>query len=458
MGNEKLGRISPSFENSDALESAWEGNREHEGEGTYARGRYEELEKREKEIAEMIGVPDSALFNAGMATIATVIESEHLHSGDVVLCGKDMYGKTSELINSLEEQGVQVVLIDSGSEDEISSAIEKEKPRLIFLESVANATEMQVCDVEKLAELGEQAEIRYRDEYNPNTLLQKYIASRESLENFIPEMQKEILENLEEFKESSNPMVLRETVRIIEKAAGLSRKEAVRETARLAKYVLKEEREELTIVIDNTLSSPVLRNPLTEVGDSDVSVVVVESGTKHFQEGEDKITCGVAYSNSEEKLNHIKETRTRMGTYLQPNDEALLPKQLVLKMSETVKLQASNALQLAALLENVTSVNEVNHPNLDSHKDSELAEELSPDGLVTLFYIKVDDPMSFIDKVKKAGGDSIEIGTSFGHKKTRLLPNLRNSCVRIAAGAEDETEFERVMESFRTALTNSNND
>ncbi len=445
-------RISPSFKDSKDLEDEWQRNRGDRGSGTYARAGYEELRAREKEIAEMLGVPDAALFNAGMAAIATVLEAENLHPGSVVLCGKDMYGKTRTLAESLEGKGVRVVPIDSGDMAEIARAIDTERPRLIILEAVANAATMQVCDVRKLAELAEQANARYRTECTAASLLEKYLATREYAAHASPELKEGILEKIEEFKEGSNPMIFRDVVRTIEEALGLSRAEAVRETARLVKFVLKEERDSLALVLDNTLSSPVLRNPLNEVGERDVTAIVVESGTKHFQEGKDQVTLGVVYTNSGAELARIKAKRAEMGTYLQPHDEALLPEQLAAKMSETVKRQAAHALVLATLLEGTSGVDDVSHPNLSSHRDTELAQMLAPDGLVTLFYIKVADPTDFVDRIKEVAGDAIEIGSSFGHEKTRLLPMSQRGEVRIAAGAEDEASFARLVDSLKTAL------
>lgn len=445
-------RIAPSFKDPQALTDARKDNQAHTGEGTYARTGYRELREREREIAEMIGIPDAALFNAGMAALATVIEAENLHAGDVVLCGQDMYGKTKDLVNSLTERGVRVVPIDSGNIEEIRKAIENEKPRLILVEAVANAPQMQVCDVAELSKLAEEAETRYRSEYNPNVLLEKYLVTREYGAAFSLEQKEDILTSIAEFKEGSNPMVLRDVVRIIEGTTQFSRRDAILEVARLTKYLLKEERTSLTVVLDNTLSSPVLRNPLNEVGEREATVVVVESGTKHYQMGKDQITLGVVYSNSAAKLSRIKEKRTEIGTYLQPSSEALLPEQLTTKISEAVKLQATHALALAKLLEGTPGVTAVHHPNMASHKDSDLVQALAPEGITTLFYVIVEDPVRFVEDIKKVAGDAIEIGTSFGHEKTRLLPIPRKGAVRIAAGMEDETAFIRLTESFKEAL------
>jgi cystathionine gamma-lyase len=167
------------------------------------------------------------------------------------------------------------------------------------------------------------------------------------------------------------------------------------------------------------------------------------------------VTLGVAYTNDKETLDTITEERAKIGTYLQPMDEALLPDQLAATMRETVRRQATNALALATYLEGKPGIREVSHPNLPTHEDHELAGRLAPEGLVTLFYIAVDDPMGFVDKVKAVAGDVIEIGVSFGHEKTRLLPHSKNGDVRIAAGSEDEAGFARVMESFKIALADN---
>lgn len=445
-------RIALSYESSGDLRQSWEDRSRDNGEGTYARAGYRELREREHEIAEMIGVPDTALFNAGMAAIATVLEAEGLHQGDAVLCGKGMYGETKDMVISLAERGVRVVQVDSGDIEEIANAIETERPRLIILETTTNSVDMRVSDIGALAELIEQAENRYRSEYNPGSLLEKYLMSREYAQNIPFEARQEIIGMIDDFRDGSNPMVLRGTVHSIEEATHLSREEAIRETSRLVKYILREERGSLTLVLDNTLSSPVLRNPLDEVNGHDATIIVVESGTKHFQEGKDQITLGVVYTNDEGELKRIKEKRTEMGTYLQPVNEALLPEQLTERVSEIVKRQANHALALATLLEHLPGVEEVNHPNLSSHRDNELVQELAPEGLVTLFYIKVANPMEFVDKVKKVAGNAIEIGTSFGHEKTRLSPRPNKGEVRIAAGSESDEEFAELVRSFKTAL------
>ena len=237
----------------------------------------------------------------------------------------------------------------------------------------------------------------------------------------------------------------------MENETKLPRKEAIREMSRLVKNVISQSRGKLSLIIDNTLSSPVLHNPLRDLKGHDIEAVVVESGTKHYQEGEDKITLGISYSNDLEKIKKIKEKRTEIGTYLQPMDEKKIPARITKTMPDIMKRHAENALELAKLLSGSKKVLEVSHPNLPEHKQNELAKEIAPEGLVTLFYLMVENAPEFVKKVKELGGDKIGVGGSFGHKKTWLF-NMGQNQIRIAAGSESEEEFKEISNIFEIAL------
>ena len=180
-------------------------------------------------------------------------------------------------------------------------------------------------------------------------------------------------------------------------------------------------------------------------------MVVVESATKHYQEGQDKITMGIAYSNNAGKIKRIKQTRAEIGTYLQPVAEKEIPKDIIQKMPDVVKKHAKNALKLAELLNGSDKVLEVSHPNLPQHKQNELAKQIAPEGLVTLFYLRVPNAQEFVERVKKLAGDKIGIGGSFGHTRT-WLANLGEQEVRIAAGSETEQDLEEIIGIFNEAL------
>lgn len=412
----------------------------------YARAGFPELRKREKEFAEMIGAPDTALFNSGMAAIYTTVEAENLKPGDVVLCGKDVYSQTKKMYGSLKEKGIEIVLLDSGNMEEIEEKVKEKRPRLIILEDIANSSDMQICDLKKLSAIAENANNEYKNELSLDKLLEKYISKRPELENLGENEKAEILQSIEEFRVGNNPFVFRNMVKQMERA-GMQRKESVRELSRLVKYVLKNSRDKLSLIIDNTLASPQLYNPINDLGNAEA--VVVESGTKHYQEGEDKITIGIAYSAGKEKIEAIKNKRTELGAYLQPNDEKEIPAKITEMMPDRMKRHAANALKLAEFI-NETGKAEVSHPNLPGHKDNELAQKIAPEGLVTLFYMKIAEAPAFIKKVKEIGGDKIGVGVSFGHSKTWVF-NIGDQ-VRVAAGSESEEEFEEVLDIFKKAL------
>ncbi|MDP1845679.1 MAG: PLP-dependent transferase [Candidatus Moranbacteria bacterium] len=424
----------------------------------YARYDSTELRSREKQLAEMIGTSDAALFNSGMGAIVTAMEAEELKSGDVVLCGKDVYSETAKYFKDLKKRGIRIILIDSGNAEEIEQAIGRERPRLIVLESTGNSPEMPVCDLKRLGKNAKEANNFYHAELNPKKSLKLYLERHELLKKLPEDFQEGLLQNIEEFRKGQNPFVFRDAVKKFEKLLQTpTRSIAVKGIAEIAKFISNRSREKLSLIVDNTLSSPAIRNPFKELEGSGVEMVVVESGTKHYQKGQDKITLGIAYSNKGEKIERIRAERAKLGTYLQPVAEKEIPTDIAEAMPEIMKRHGGNALTLARILEKSGNVLDVGHPNLEKHKNSEIAKEIAPEGLVSVFYIQVPDAEKFVGKVKELGGDSIGIGGSFGHPKTWLF-NLGENNVRIAAGSESPEEFEKILDIFKQAVAQINED
>ena len=441
----------------------------------YARYGYSDLSKRENEFSEMMGSADCALFNGGMAAIDTAIEAEGLKSGDVVVCAKEMYEQSSAIIDMLKNRGIEVVTVDPGNMEEIAMIVATKKPRLIFLESVANSQDMQVCDIQQLISIAESANHEYQENLTPKKLIEKYFSIKKypiesgamDLQNPSAEespklmagseltnLQEMLVEEISEFKEGNNPFVFRKALRELEQQTGCSREESIKEISKVVQNVKKNGREKLSIIIDNTLPSPVLYNPLEDAKGSSVEMVVVESATKHYQAGQDKITMGVAYSSNAEKIKEIKTVRAMIGSYLQPIAEREIPDDLTEIMPEIIRRHAKNALELAQLLSASGKTSEVDHPNLPEHAQSELAREIAPDGLVTLFNIKIKNAPKFVETLKEIAGDKIGLGGSFGHPKTWVM-NLGEywpERIRIAAGSETKEEFEEILDIFKKAL------
>lgn len=425
--------------------------------GMYKRYDYEELAADEKKFAEMVGVPDTALFNSGMAAIHTAIEVEGLKSGDVVLCSNEVYGVTKEYIASLKKRGIKIQYFDPSDIESLKVAVDKERPRLIIAETVANSKEMKMANPKAYAEIIKEANEKYHDKLTPKKVLDNYLSVRESLKNLPETSKQKILQAIDEFQIGNNPFVFRDAIKDI-LAAGLSRKEAINEVYKAVKHVLNVSREKLSLILDNTLPSPILINPIEQVGDITSEVTVVESGTKHYQGGKNKITMGIAYSKDPEKIKQMKNLRVQTGAYLQATSEEEIPGNITSLMPEILKRHAANALVLARALEAKGFT--VYHPNLRSHKQNELADRLAPNGAVTLFYVDMPSSIvasrdAFMEKVKKMGGVAIGLGSSFGHEKTWLSNfALGDRTIRIAVGMESPEEFTNVVRIFEEAANN----
>lgn len=417
----------------------------------YARYMYPEEQKREKEFAEMIRVPDVALLNSGMAAIVTAVEAEGLNIGDVVLSGKEVYECTKELYADLKQRGIKIVGIDSGNIEEIQEKINIHKPRLIILESVANDPgnpEMQVCDISKLGKIIETTNSEYKEKFSLDALLNDLLNKKMYRSKLPEDFEQKLKNSFEEFKIGNNPFIFRGEVREISEAASISISEAIRELEGILKYLQRNNHEKLSLIVDNTLPSPHLYNITEEAKGSDFEMTVVESATKHFQEGQGKITMGIAYSNDANKIKKIKQKRSVLGTYLQPTSEREIPEDITQSMREIVKTHAENALTLAKILDSAGL--DVMHPNLEKHKQSELANKISPDGIVTLFYVKFNDDVQakdFVENVYSSG--MIKIGASFGHVETSMF--RVGSTVRVAAGQEKGDDFDKIKDAFESA-------
>lgn len=418
----------------------------------YARYMYPEEQKREKEFAEMINVPDVALLNSGMAAIVTAVEAEELSIGDVVLSGREVYECTKELYANLKQRGIKVIAVDSGNIEEISEKINTYKPRLIILESVANDPgnpEMQVCDMGKLGKIIEHTNLEYKEKFSVDSLLSELLNKKTYSGKLSEDFEQKLKNSFEEFKIGNNPFIFRSEVREISVAAGISISEAINELEGILKYLQRNNHEKLSLIVDNTLSSPHLYNITEETKESDFEMTVVESATKHFQEGQGKITMGIAYSKDANKIKKIKQKRAVLGTYLQPTSEREIPADITQTMQEIVRTHAENALALAKILDGAGL--DVMHPNLEKHKQSELANRISPDGIVTLFYVKFGDDVQakdFVENVYNSG--TIKIGASFGHVETSMF--RIGSTVRVAAGQEKGDDFDQIKDAFEHAL------
>jgi cystathionine beta-lyase/cystathionine gamma-synthase len=421
----------------------------------YARYGYQEERAWEGQLAEKIGVPEVAVTNSGMAAIHTATEAEGLRPGETILVSTGVYDCTGDLFLDLKKRGIKVVTFKPGNTKALEELAQQNSPRSIFFESVANSPEMRVTDIESVIKFTDQINEQYQ-ERTPAKLLDKRIATRfrERYSSLDEEAKQEILSSITTFNKTNNYFCFREAVREMKKGSSLDRKEIIGDLVDIVGYINGAARKKLSLIIDNTLPSPELLNIFKNIPqDSATDVVVVESGTKHYQQGEDKVTLGVAYSNNPKKIEAIRKTRTLIGAYLQPSSLKKVPESSLAQMKEKMTRHAENALVLATELVASEQMEGVYHPNLPGHPDKELADKFSPQGIVSLFYAELKEMTSeeLVRRVYEKGQGKIKIGGSFGHPETWILP-LGEKLFRIAAGSEDKEGFREVVTIFKEAL------
>ena len=408
----------------------------------YARSGYPGLKAREESLAEMIEVPDLALFNSGMAAINVALEAQRLQPGSVVLCGESLYKTTRDVITSLKARGVKVVFVDSSNLQEIQDNMRKYSPNLVFVESVGNTRDMPVCDVKGLQTMVQDQSRYYQDERSLEKVTERYISTHSSPELYPENFYEEISELMREFRVGNNPMVFRSIVNKIAKHRNRmdDRKNIIAELARLVKHALATSREKCSLIIDNTLPSPTMLKIFDNTNCADT--LVVESGTKHFQGGADKITLGMVYG-SVDNIQQIRQIRSQLGSFLQPSALEELPDNLTQTMPDIMRAHAKNALSLAHELEHISGIT-VFHPNVSKHPQKGLADDFAPNGLVTVFYVEVRDSQLVLEKIHTlAKNQEVKIGASFGHPET-WIASFSPTVVRVAAGFEQGEEYEKM--------------
>ncbi|MBE9549781.1 MAG: aminotransferase class I/II-fold pyridoxal phosphate-dependent enzyme [Proteobacteria bacterium] len=132
-------------------------------------------------------------------------------------------------------------------------------------------------------------------------------------------------------------------------------------------------------VIDNTFMSPVLQNPAVLGAD-----LVVHSATKYLN-GHGDVIAGIA-CGSEERIAEIKATmRKDLGAIISPNDAWLLMRGLK-TLPLRVEKHVSNAVKVAAWLEQHPHIVKVNYPGLPSHPGYRLiGSQMQAGGAVMAF-------------------------------------------------------------------------
>ena len=117
----------------------------------YPRGGTVELALLERKVANMFNLnPEEVMvFSYGMSAVVAAIEHASLTKGSTIIHGVNEYSNNKKYIGkTLTKRGVVAVEAESYSIEYLQELIEKNRPQVIFLETVANGQAMPVLDLE----------------------------------------------------------------------------------------------------------------------------------------------------------------------------------------------------------------------------------------------------------------------------------------------------------------------
>jgi len=204
------------------------------------------------------------------------------------------------------------------------------------------------------------------------------------------------------------------------------------------------------LVVDNTLLSPWLQQPLTLGAD-----VVVHSATKHLG-GHGDVTAGAVITRREDVAERIGFVQNAEGTALSPFDSWLLLRGIK-TLGLRLERQQKSADAVAQFLHDHHSVQTVHYPGLDGHPGQEVHESQAQGaGLLLSFETgDVDFSKALVNACRL-----FDIAVSFGNLHSSIgLPcalshssipeherDLPRDLIRVSVGIEDVDDLIQDLE------------
>jgi len=223
----------------------------------------------------------------------------------------------------------------------------------------------------------------------------------------------------------------------------------------------------ITVVVDNTFSSPYLQQPLDLGAD-----IALHSLTK-FINGHADIVGGAVICKHEEDLKKVRKTMTYLGNNMDPH-QAYLVIRGVKTLSLRVQRATDNAKKVAEYLENHPKVEWVKYPGLKSHPQYEIAQKQhkAQGGMISFElkggYSAGENFMNSVNLCQLAvslGGVEtlVQHPASMTHatmgKDAREEAGITDGLVRLSVGIEfvDDiiSDLQKALEKF-TAVQNKN--
>lgn len=208
------------------------------------------------------------------------------------------------------------------------------------------------------------------------------------------------------------------------------------------------------LVVDNTLSSPIVQRPL-ELG----ADVVIHSLTKYIN-GHSDVVGGMIVTKSEDHFRQIRRILTLMGGTMDPHQAWLILRGLK-TLALRIEKSQENALDLAHFLRDQPAVSWVNYPGLETHPQHKLARaQMNGFGSMLCFGLKggYEAARRMINSVKlctlavSLGGveSLIEHPASMTHagvpKEEKEKAGITDDLVRLSVGCEGIEDLKSDLE------------
>lgn len=212
----------------------------------------------------------------------------------------------------------------------------------------------------------------------------------------------------------------------------------------------------LTLIVDNTFSTPYWQNPLVLGAD-----IVVHSATKYLG-GHSDVVAGLVAVKDEQLAEQLHFIQNGAGAVLSPHDSWLLirgMKTLGVRMEEI----EHNANKLAAFLVAHPKVEKVYYPGLSSHKGHTIHEAQASGfgGIISFTVATEEQALAVLQRTKfftlAESLGAVESLISLPAKMThasipherRLVLGIEDGLIRISVGLED---IEDLIEDLTQAL------
>lgn len=210
------------------------------------------------------------------------------------------------------------------------------------------------------------------------------------------------------------------------------------------------------IIIDNTLPTNTHIKLSQHMRNTDLSIVGVESATKFYAKNTE--LGGILFTEDQGLLELLRRKRQRLGTTLGPAAAERI-QETVPSLSEFTnqnQIAGRNTLILAQAVSDLASESGIYiaHPNLSEHPNSELADNIDPNGISPVCFIQSESDMECGEIIRRLSYngvlDDCYFSQSFGFDKTGIY--VDSNYIRIAGGLESEEEISLLATKLRKGL------